>query len=1154
MITTIRRLCTILVFFSFFISSKAQELRTFNQNSSRSNHTPALSISLSPVYSSSVNNNKDSLLFRGKGGGFRIGADYFLGNAGIGFSSGFGSSSPDNTAINDFLKNNSIPPDQLLISKSNQQNMYLLLGPSVHFGNAVQLYAHAKGGLFINNGGLISIQQRGAVRAAYRNESTGKSIYPGFQTGLSFQYKGKSDVWSFGIGADYMSTKTEVTNYDARRGGGVEGLKLSQNIKDIVAGISIRYNILSPRDHSSGQSTGRRVLPTVNKREISSPKDAASGLATGKRLLPTVNKKEITSDESGTLNSTESCGPVTKKIINEDGSTEEMTFSCPADALAYERQTPKRDFGDKLIIPDKTNELKRTFAAPHVFEQKGIVSGRLTWTTSNTTGIITNAVITNSSPRGGSVNMNSQTSSTRQTPQSSFGTLVRLSAREAGSGMATGRRQYEPVFIENASDVCNPCMADAKLSSVKNNPLYRDNGMSGANPLYQENKRTAGMDDDCDGIGGIDVYLLDINSEVVVSKTKTEECGDFFFANVPEGNYIVKVSGGFSSKKGYDIYLKSKTDLAGDVSQSSDGMQLLINSSNNNEGAMQKAGISTSRSNIRTKSLSIIEADLDGDGEFESLRATGIFSDGSSRDLTNDVSAKKVNKIDAFTIKQSAMRMNNGANSAATTHLTGITVAKGDVDGDGKTEVINNSHSNIKNLRATATFSDGSTQDVTEALVTNTTHSNVKQYNIVVADLDGDGFAEAVRVTKTRSNIQNNRVAGGDTDGDGIIWSPKSNIKMIRVAAGDLDGDGAADLAAGNLATDFAVLRDRNKTYFETGDKPTQEQRTVGGSLPGGAVISSAMRPGNPIGGLTIKGGKNPGGNLRTAQTNENGEFEFPDLEAGDYTFTVEQRIFIEDETPVTVGDRSGAQDHNSSRLNKTASIIDNDPDNSNATYKKGDMRVTASQNSQSLRMTEPDIEPDAYWIKSNGGGATASVVKAQNNNTVRSNRTDNTFLINNNDNANTNDITIDESGVSNPKEKSGATKTGPVKWTAPESMKTAINNSHSNIKNLLVSLDQLDQQLNSDQNNAKTIVNTSRSNIKNQRIAISNLNQTLDNLQMKDKDAAMDELDQKMAAMNMQFMSLQESLTKLGQQYSSISNVLKTRHDVAMNSIRNMK
>src|SRR5258705_5042356 len=286
----------------------AQNDRSVNQNVLRSNRTQGLNLSFSPLFSNGLNNGNDSLLFRGSGGGFRFGADYFFGKASIGFSSGFGSSSPDDAMINNFLKRSSIPPDQLLITKSNQQNMYLLLGPSVRFGKVVELYAHAKGGLFVNNSGLVSIQQRGALKAAYRNESTGKSIYPGFLTGLNVQYNTRSDKWSFGIGADYMNTKSEVNNYDSRRGGGIEALKLSRNISDIVAGITIRYNILSPRDAQSGQSTGRRLLPTVNKKEIAIDepgvqitiqRDQATGVASGKRLLPTVNKREIAIDESG---------------------------------------------------------------------------------------------------------------------------------------------------------------------------------------------------------------------------------------------------------------------------------------------------------------------------------------------------------------------------------------------------------------------------------------------------------------------------------------------------------------------------------------------------------------------------------------------------------------------------------------------------------------------------------------------------------------------------------------------------------------------------------------------------------------------------------------------------------------------------------------
>lgn len=43
---------------------------------------------------------------------------------------------------------------------------------------------------------------------------------------------------------------------------------------------------------------------------------------------------------------------------------------------------------------------------------------------------------------------------------------------------------------------------------------------------------------------------------------------------------------------------------------------------------------------------------------------------------------------------------------------------------------------------------------------------------------------------------------------------------------------------------------------------------------------------GSPIGGIVVKGGKNPGGNLISLITNENGEIELNNLSAGTYKFT----------------------------------------------------------------------------------------------------------------------------------------------------------------------------------------------------------------------------------------------------------------------------
>lgn len=649
MITAMRKQFLTLLLLSLLATAYAQDMRTFNQNASRSNHT-RLGFSFSPVYSTAVNGSSDSLLFRGSGAGFRFGGDYFIGRAGIGVTSGFSSSSPDNTIINNFLRKTGIPSDQLVVSKSNQQNIYLLLGPSVRFGDKVELYAHAQGGLFINNGGLVNIQQKGAQRAAYRNESTDKSIYPGFLTGLSVQYNTRSDIWSFGIGADYMNTKTEVNNYDMRRGGGIEPLRLSRNVTDIMAGITIRYNISSPRDHASGLATGRRVLPTVNKREMA-PRDAVSGIATGKRSREAgsgiaTGRRQY---EPATYSTNEGCGTVTRKITRPDGTTEEMSFACISDAMAYDRPpaaASTMDTDGRSVSPAARQSLSNAAG------ERGVVSGRLSWASPGAAmAIVTNQTTT----RGRSATMNSQSSSTRTTQNTSFGTMVRMSAREAGSGIATGRRsreagsgiatgrrsreagsgiatgkrsreagsgiatgrrQYEPVFIEGQGDVCNPCMA-----TVKSNPLYTGNTMSGTNPLNNQNKKEGvprDADENCDGIAGMDVSLVDINSGAVVAKTRTEACGDFFFANAPAGEYIVRVSGVIGSTKGYDVSLQSKKDLLGSVMDTDDWIQLEIDDeSTANQRIKTKSNIKNDRLAGGTgsvKPIRVATGDVDGDG------------------------------------------------------------------------------------------------------------------------------------------------------------------------------------------------------------------------------------------------------------------------------------------------------------------------------------------------------------------------------------------------------------------------------------------------------------------------------------------------------------------------------------------------------------
>lgn len=1052
MITAFRKGAPLPFALFFCLSVQAQVLKAYNQNQARSNHTRGLSLSFSPVYSTPLNSSKDSLLFRGHGTGFRVGADYFPGPVGIGFNTGFNSTGVHSAGINQFLKNNSIPPDQLVITQAGQQSTYLLLGPSVRFGQVVQLLGSVKAGLFINSGGLVNIQQKGAIRAAYRNEPTGKSVFPGFQTGLSLLYHGQSENWSIGLGADYLGTRTEINNYDARRGGGLEGLKLAQPIREIAASITLRYTIASTREHGSGMATGKRVLPTVNKREIVQNTTPENG-SSRSRVLPTVNKREIV-EEIETISDNVACGPVTRRIVNSDGSSEETTFSCPADAASYDRvnqQMPNR-ISTNFTVPRQNHRSSGDEPASPgtgTSDARGIISGRLSWASARVSTIITNA------------DMNDPE---RNNSRLSFGSRLTIQAKGPGTGIGTGKQAAQTVFAEGEGNICDPCLVTTRLSTIKNNPLFKGQGGK-SNALA--GGRTGPSAGDCDGISAALVYLVNAQNSEVVARTQTATCGDFFFANVPHGRYYVRVEARQETAKQYEMALSSAADLSGTATTADEFVQLSLSASTGRPANNQKAGISTSRSNIRCKSIAIVEADLDGDGEFESLRGTADLSDGDTGELPAGSLATISNApgTKGFRLNEAVfnLRMRRG-NSARS--ITGITISRP----NGQ-------------LQAIASFSDGGTSNVTDAVTLNNGGAGVRQYNLVVADLDEDGTAESVVKTKTKSNQSNDRMAGGGDVAEEEIWSPRSNIRLIRVSAADLDGDGSPELVAGN----------------NTGSSENPEDPT-------------AFRPGNPIGGLNIKGGKNPGGNLRTIRTDEQGGFELPNLEAGNYLFTISQPLLIDDISYVELGDPA-------------ENIVTSESNLKNEAARKGGITVTASQNGQSLRTGS---NPDA-------GNSNQPMTRAQNNNTVRSNRTDNAL--------------IDLDDLSG----SGSSATSPVR-TSTEASKTAVSRSRTALAALSSSLDQLEALLDGDTQSARAIINTSRSNIKNQRAAMAGLEESLGNVDQQDPLKTQADLKTRLESINAPLQALLENLHSLGSRYSSISNVLKTKHDTVKNAIQNIR
>lgn len=843
-------------------NARSNKTKAYNQNEARGKRllTDAWNFGIGSGGSFGVNSNENTL-FRGNSIATKMFGRYYFGNIGLGLTSGIIPGNISDNSLNNFLTERKLIRDQLQIQSGKPFNGYLAFGPSFRFGNRIQIAADLQGGMFLNNPGSLSIGQLGAQRALYRFDNAGKNFYPGFTGNINIVYPFSKST-NFFLSTDYLQSKSSIRLLDLARGIDVPA-EQSRNIKLFTVGVGITksfntkrvlptvnkkeiaidesgvhvYEVTPPREIATGQSSGR-LLPTVNKREISigepgvqyheikSPRDVATGQASGKTYQPG-------QPVYGNI-TRESCGPVTVKTTNADGTSSEMTFACPADAIDYQsrmsmnvttpKQTQGTTFGEKVnqglqsagsaMSQGKQGIVHRDLAA------RNILAGRVMWTSSqaaNPNGIVTNktaAVSSVSSLSGGGGAAAASYAATGKTISNTPGTkgvVTNIYAREAGSGMATGKRekgsglatgkrQYEPVFFEETGKT------RGTMGTVQSNPLYVDRGMGGDNPLYEQGKTSPTKPDtDGDGIADITVHLIDAVNGATVASTKTESDGTFYFANVPSGNYVVNVTGGFIAKKGYDYYMAKAMDVAGEV-----------------------------------------------------LAAE-----------------------DYFTID-------------------------------------------------------------------------------IITDTGTVETAQAVVKTKTKSNQSNDRTAGSN-----LVWSPRSN-RVMNITAGDLDGDGKAEIIVGNGGGG------------------------AGGSLGG---YTPDLMPGNPIGGLTIKGGKNPGGNLRTTQTNQYGEFEFTDLEPGNYTFTAEMNYFINDETFVEVGQNIVTSESNLKNGPVKITATQNSQSlkqgingiNNNSMPNRISMNVTVPKQTQGATFGEraigPDMEPDM-------------VTKAQNNNTVRSNRTDNAIVI----------------------------------------------------------------------------------------------------------------------------------------------------------------
>jgi hypothetical protein len=971
----------------------------------------------------------EASLFMNTGVSSKFSGQYYFGRAGLGLSAGMIHAHLDNAAITSFMQANKFP-DNATFTSTSSLTSYWLAGPSFRMGNRIQIMGEIRGGIFQNKAGSLNITAPGVTRSLYRFESGEKTSFPGWSGNLSVAYPLGSTT-AISINTDYLQSSSEIRLIDSRQGIDVATLQ-TKKWQVFTAGISFvkifgsSKSVVKP-PKQSGLATGKRSASPTSSDVQQIPDDVSIIHPESSRSLKTRTKSNQTNertfntyaDDAGIMNpeagrvskqktksnntnertTNESCGPVTLKTTNPDGTVEEQTFSCPDDALAYARKiesTPARistnrsvpkqtqgaTFGEKVnqglhaaggaiaqgssIQPSNSNDAG----------SKNILYGKIVHAGSGGQNeIVTNKMASGGAGGGAAAASYAATGMVVApttptvfagpvmniyTRESSSGMATGKRSRDAGSGMATGRRTYQPIMMNDIvlQDACTNC--NVKM----NNPYFKDNPMQGEMPMMRNSNGANSNDDDCDGLAeGFTVSLFDMVTNSKIATTTTDRCGAYWFANLPTGNYAVQVEGYVGSNKSipFSIAGKDAKDIAGVAFAPEANWQHIIYQSGNAAG----------RGKVSMQDISIIAADSDGDGLAETFRTIGNQSDGSSKDFSNASAAKS---------------SGGGSGKASMSDLHFVMPVQSKSGGSGKASLSDlhfTKNASSSEYKATATFSDGSTQDISNYIEVQQ-QAGLLQITSKLADTDGDGHADLIWSPRSNVSISAKSAAVPNADLPPITFQSTSAFAdALQTNVGDLDGDGIPEIISGNNG---AAL--------------------LGGALPGGAVISAALRsgtpqapivikdgsnedndegpsykPGNPIGGISIKGGKNPGGNMFTqSRTNNLGEFEMQGLEPGEYVLMIPSNYVISD--------------------TKFIEWRDNDSDDDGtAEARSSGPKVTASQNTQSLRVSnQPNTKAQDHnssrsnksssVIDDGGGSGSGSNTRAQDHNSSRSNKT----------------------------------------------------------------------------------------------------------------------------------------------------------------------
>jgi|GEM_PF-2887147 len=507
-------------------------------------------------------------LFRTKGLSGKITARHFWDHVGLGLSSGFITGKINNASVNQFMKERGLSPDEMNIGTGDPNNAFLLLGPSFRFGNKVNFNVDVQGGLFLNNAGSVDIAAKGSDRSLYRFGNGNKNMAPGFSGGLNINYPISRSIRFF-VTTSYLQAKIPVSMLDLKNGMDV-ATQIKRDMKVLTAGVGISVSLgpdVYQRKHIGGVKYKNRISSVPHEGN---------------------------------------CGPVTLTTSRPGGIVQQLTFSCPQDAVVYtqgDAMNTMRTINQNNSMPSRLSMTPTTARQTQgkTFGEKigaglqsaGFISGNISWQSSPLPQIITNE--TAIAPSGNNDEKIKDKSHEGQIIHATFSLNNEKNGEDPckGCGLTITSVTGTPVRNETVNPIyssggegSNPLY---EKSAVTQNPLYQGDGHTVSNPLFNGNKISTGNGEVCGQTAHLLVLLIDGNGREI-AQTNSDSCGNFWFANVPAGVYMVAVSGNVTATKNYEVSINKDgaNDLTGMLSAGNAELVLTLNSQETDSTVMMQ--------------------------------------------------------------------------------------------------------------------------------------------------------------------------------------------------------------------------------------------------------------------------------------------------------------------------------------------------------------------------------------------------------------------------------------------------------------------------------------------------------------------------------------------------------------------------------------